>query len=104
MVFLWCMLVLITVKGVTPDMMLAAIGFVAAAYVVRIQSRRAETSSFVMLGALLGFAALTKSFMLSVSIVLMLALLLNDRRIIYSAADAELIIKVDRRREVYREL
>jgi len=91
-VFLWCMLVLITVKGVTPDMMLAAIGFVAVAYVLRIQSRRAETSSFVMLGALLGFAALTKSFMLSVSIVLMLALLLNDRRIIYSAAVFAVVI------------
>ena len=86
MVFLWCMLVLVTVRGVTPDMMLAAIGFVAAAYVARIQSRRAPTSSFVVLGALLGFAALTKSFMLSVSIALMLVLLTIDRRIIYSAA------------------
>lgn len=86
MVFLWCALVLITVRGVTPDMMLAAIGFVAAAYVVRIQSKRATTQSFVVLGAMLGFAALTKSFMLSVSIALMLMLLVTDRRIIYSIA------------------
>ncbi len=92
MVFLWCMLVLITVKGVTPDMMVAAIGFVAAAYVVRIQSKRASTSSFVILGVMLGFAALTKSFMLSVSIVLMLALLMVDRRIIYSVAVFAIVI------------
>lgn len=92
MVFLWCMLVLVTVRGVTPDMMLAAIGFVAAAYVARIQSRRAPTSSFVVLGALLGFAALTKSFMLSVSIALMLVLLTIDRRIIYSAATFAVVI------------
>jgi hypothetical protein len=92
MVFLWCMLVLITVKGVTPDMMLAAIGFVAAAYVIRIQSKRAAASSFVMLGAMLGFAALTKSFMLGVSLVLMLALLTIDRRIIYSALVFAIVI------------
>ena len=92
MVFLWCMLVLITVRGVTPDMMLAAIGFVAAAYTVRIQSKRATTRSFVILGVLLGFAALTKSFMLSVSIALMLLLLMIDRRIIYSAAAFAIVI------------
>jgi len=92
MVFLWCMLVLITVRGVTPDMMLAAIGFAAAAYVVRIQSRGATTGSFVMLGALLGFAALTKSFMLSVSIALLLVLLTTDRRILYSAAVFAVVI------------
>jgi hypothetical protein len=92
MVFLWCMLVLITVKGVTPDMMLAAIGFVAAAHVVRIQTKRATLSSFVILGAMLGLAALTKSFMLSVSLVLLLALLVTDRRIIYSAAVFAVVI------------
>ncbi|HZI99924.1 MAG TPA: hypothetical protein VFD22_04620 [Gemmatimonadaceae bacterium] len=85
MVFLWCALVLITVRSVTPDMLLAGIGFAAAAQVVRIQSKRATTFTFVLLGALLGLAALTKSFMLSVSIVLLLALLITNPKILYSA-------------------
>jgi hypothetical protein len=92
MVFLWCMLVLITVRSVTPDMMLAAIGFAAAAYVVRIQSKRLTVADFLMLGVLLGFAALTKSFMLSVSIAIMLVLLTIDRRVIYSAAVFAIVI------------
>ena len=91
-VFLWCALVLITVRVVTPDMLLAAIGFVAAAFVVRIQSRRATRTSFVILGVLLGLAALTKSFMLSVSIALMLMLLAVDRRIVYSLAVFAIVI------------
>jgi hypothetical protein len=65
-------------------MLLAAAGFAGAALVVRIQARRATRTTFVLLGAVLGMAALTKSFMLSVSLLLMVLLLAVDRRIVFS--------------------
>jgi hypothetical protein len=79
-VVLWSLLVLITIKSVTPDMMLAAIGFAAAAVFTRIQTGRASVSSHAIFGCLLGAAALTKSFMFSVAIVMILISLIAARR------------------------
>ena len=80
-VVLWCLLVLITIKSVTPDMMLAAIGFAAAALFTRIQSGRASVSAFALFGLLLGVAALTKSFMFSVAIVMILTSAVAARKV-----------------------
>lgn len=92
MIFLWCALVLITIRGVTPDMLLAVIGFAIAIYVIRIRSKRATTGTFVVFGVLLGLAALTKSMMLSVSILLLGVLVLYDQRIIFSALTFVIVI------------
>jgi len=74
-VVLWSLLVLVTIKSVTPDMMLAAIGFAAAAMFTRIQTGRASVSSHALFGLLLGAAALTKSFMFSVAVVMILLII-----------------------------
>ena len=79
MVVLWCTLVLITIRAVTPDMMLAAIGFAAATLFVRIHSGHAGTRSLLGFGALLGIAALTKSFMLWVGLVFLAHLVVTRR-------------------------
>lgn len=92
MIFLWCALVLITVRSVTPDMLLATLGFAIATCISSIQSKRASTRTFVLLGILLGVAALTKSVMLSVSIALLLALVIIDRRIAFSALAFVIVI------------
>ena len=79
-VVLWSLLVLVTIKSVTPDMMLAAIGFAAAAMFTRIQTGRASVSSHALFGLLLGAAALTKSFMFSVAVVMILISFIAVRR------------------------
>jgi hypothetical protein len=72
-IFLWCALVLITIRAITPDMLVTLLGFIAAALFVRIRSDRAGTASYVTFGLILGLAALSKSFMFPVAI-LMIAL------------------------------
>ena len=67
-VFLWCALVLITIRTITPDMLVALLGFIAAGLFVRIRSDRAGTKSFIAFGLILGLAALSKSFMFPVAI------------------------------------
>ncbi|HKY96344.1 MAG TPA: hypothetical protein VJL35_00690, partial [Gemmatimonadaceae bacterium] len=78
-IFLWCALVLITIRTITPDMLVALFGFIAAGLFVRIRSDRAGTGSFVAFGVMLGLAALSKSFMFPVAIV-MIALSAIRRR------------------------
>src|SRR5678815_1729738 len=53
-VFLWCTLVLITIRAVTPDMLVAMLGFVAAGLFVRIRSDRAGSGSYAAFGLTLG--------------------------------------------------
>jgi hypothetical protein len=71
-IFLWCALVLITIRTITPDMLVALLGFIAAGLFVRIRSDRARTGSFIGFGLILGLAALSKSFMFPVAIVMIL--------------------------------
>ena len=80
MVVLWCLVVLITIRVVTPDMMLAALGFLIAAVFTQIQSRKERLRTYVLFGALLGAAALTKSLMLSVGIVFLLFSIVANRK------------------------
>ena len=79
-VFLWGALVLITVRGVTPDMLLAAIAFASAGVFTRIQSGAATSRAYAVLGLLLGAAALTKSFMFPGAVLMLgLSLIANAR-------------------------
>lgn len=79
--FMWSMLVLVTIKVVTPDMMLAPLVLVPAALQVRIQSGRGSGRDYALLGIALGIAALTKSFMFSVGIAMLLMSAFATRRI-----------------------
>jgi hypothetical protein len=69
--FLWCALVLITIRVVTPDMLLSALVWLAAAIVLRIRRQRTTTATFVALGVTLGFAYLTKSIMFPISLLIL---------------------------------
>lgn len=80
-VFFFCSLVLITVKVVTPDMLLSALVFAAAALLVRIERRDAGIGAFIALGALLGFAFLAKAMMFPVSLVVLAASFFATRKI-----------------------
>ncbi len=71
MIFLWCAWVLVTIRVVTPDMLLAAIVLAAAALIVRIERGAATLVTFATVGALLGIGYLTKSLMFPVSIALL---------------------------------
>lgn len=92
MIFLWCALVLITIRGVTPDMLLAAVGFAIATYVIRIQTKRATTGTLIVFGVLLGLGALTKSVMFFLSGFLLLVLFVAERRIVLSAVTFAIVI------------
>jgi hypothetical protein len=81
MVALWCLLVLITIRSVTPDMMLAAIGFLIAGLFVRIQSGSSSARTYALFGVLLGVAALTKSFMFSVAILVLVISIVGTRKV-----------------------
>ena len=72
-VFLWCTLVLVTIRAVTPDMLVTMLAFVAAGLSVRIRANRAAPGSYIAFGLTLGLAALSKSFMFPVA-MLMIAL------------------------------
>jgi 4-amino-4-deoxy-L-arabinose transferase-like glycosyltransferase len=78
--FLWCTLVLITVRVVTPDMLLSALVWLAAAIVLRIRRERATTATFVALGAILGAAYLTKSFMFPISLLILAVSWMGTRK------------------------
>ena len=78
--FLWCAFVLITIRVVTPDMMLSAILWAIAALVARIHGGRARPSTWPTLGALLGLSYLTKSIMFPLSLVIIVVSLIAMRR------------------------
>jgi hypothetical protein len=79
-VVLFCLGVLVTIKTVTPDMLTAAIVFAVAAALVRPRNQTASNGTYALLGALLGTAALAKSFMFGVSILILVLSLIKRRR------------------------
>lgn len=78
--FLWCALVLITIRVVTPDMLLSALVWLAVAILLRIRRRRATTATFLLLGAILGAGYLTKSFMFPVSLLVLATSWIGTRK------------------------
>ena len=61
--FVWSAVVLIRLRTVTPDMLLAAILYLAAGLLVRIGSGRSQPTTHRVLGGLLGLGYLTKAVM-----------------------------------------
>jgi hypothetical protein len=67
--FVWSSVVLIRFRAVTPDMLLAALVYLAAGFLVRIASNRAHARDHLGLGGVLGLAYLAKAVMFPVGIL-----------------------------------
>jgi hypothetical protein len=79
-IFLWSSLDLIRVSETNPDMLIAALFYLACASLIRIRQAEARPSAYVALGAVLALGYLTKSIMFPVSIVCLAVLYLLERR------------------------
>jgi hypothetical protein len=69
LLFIWTSLSLIQIWSVTPDMLMAALVFLAAGLVARIRSGDENPGIFLSLGLILGLGYLSKTFMFSVALV-----------------------------------
>jgi hypothetical protein len=69
LLFIWTSLSLIQIWSVTPDMLMAALVFLAAGLVARIRSGDENPRIFLSLGLILGLGYLSKTFMFSVALV-----------------------------------
>src|SRR5215217_1690955 len=67
--FVWSSVVLIRLRTVTPDMLVAAIVYLAAALLVRIGSSHPRPATHLRFGSLLGLGYLTKAVMLPIGFV-----------------------------------
>jgi hypothetical protein len=82
LLFLWAALSLIQIWAVTPDMLMAALLFVAAGLLARIRAGQDGWRAFALLGFILGLGYLSKSIMMPVSLVILAAsfVAVADRR------------------------
>jgi hypothetical protein len=85
-IFFFCCLVLIGVRVVTPDMLLVALIFAAAALIVRIERGGAGVTAFIVFGALLGLGFLAKAVMFPVSLFVLVVSFYATRKIPESAS------------------
>jgi hypothetical protein len=69
--FIWSSLNLIEIWSVTPDMLMAALVYLAGGLIMRIRLGTATRGVYVLVGLVLGLAYLTKSIMFPVSFVLL---------------------------------
>jgi hypothetical protein len=80
LLFLWTSLSLINIWAVTPDMLMAALVFLAAGLIARIRSGEVGWRLFLSLGLALGLGYLSKTFMFSIAFVFLgLAWLVQER-------------------------
>jgi len=80
LLFVWTTLSLIQIWSVTPDMLMAALVFLAAGVVSKIRSGEENNRIFLSLGLILGLGYLSKTFMFSVAFVFLgLAWLVQER-------------------------
>lgn len=75
--FLWSSLTLVQIWAVTPDMLMAALLFVAAGFVWKIRAGDRSPSTFLLLGLSLGLGYLTKAIMFPVGILFWTAAFLS---------------------------
>jgi len=68
-VFIWSSLYVTPIAMVTPDLLVGAFVFLAAALLLQIRRRRHVVVSFILLGATLGFGYLAKSVMFPLAFV-----------------------------------
>jgi hypothetical protein len=67
--FIWSSLTLITIERVTPDMCLSAFVYLISGILLRIRMGAMSWFRFIVLGTLLGFSYLSKSFMFILSFI-----------------------------------
>lgn len=67
--FIWTSLALIEIWAVTPDMLMAALVYVAAGLLIRLHQGHAHWRSFVLLGIVLGLGYLAKAIMFPLAFV-----------------------------------
>jgi hypothetical protein len=75
--FTWTALSLIEIWAVTPDMLLAALVYLAAGLILRIRQGWGAGKSFAMLGMVLGLAFLAKAVMFPLALILLVISLLS---------------------------
>ena len=69
LLFIWTSLSLIQIWSVTPDMLMAALVFLASGLLAQIRSEDGSHRSFLYLGLILGLGYLSKSFMFYMALV-----------------------------------
>jgi hypothetical protein len=79
--FIWTALSLIEIWAVTPDMLMAALVYLAAGLALRIRQGRTTGLGFVLLGIVLGLAYLSKAVMFPLALVLLGISLLSTPRL-----------------------
>ena len=94
--FAWTALGLIEIWAVTPDMLMAALVYLAAGMVMRLRRGKAMGMLFALLGGVLGLAYLAKAVMFPLALVLLTLCLLSlpDRRRLLPYAAAGLAVFV----------
>jgi hypothetical protein len=80
-IFIWSSLVLIGMRFVTPDMCLAALVYLAAGLILKVQHGAASRRVFVLLGIVLGFAYLAKAVMFPLAFVFLAVALFSQRKV-----------------------
>ncbi|AOS82853.1 hypothetical protein BIU88_01010 [Chlorobaculum limnaeum] len=79
-IFIWSSIVWILVHRDSPDMMVAALVYLATGFVVRIAMNPLNWSNYVILGFILGLSYLSKSFMLPLGFVYIISIIhISDR-------------------------
>ena len=84
--FLWSALNLIGVSVASPDMIVAALVFLASGILIRIQTGAASRAIVWVLGVVLGFGYLAKAAMFPLAFVFLATGLLSSRQLAYSTA------------------
>ena len=75
--FIWSSLTLIEIWAVTPDMLMAALGYVAAGLIVRLRRGFTSWFTFALLGGVLGLGYLAKAIMFPLAFVFLAVSLIS---------------------------
>jgi hypothetical protein len=78
--FIWTSLVMISLAAVTPDMCVAGFVYLIAGLIMQIRAGDATRSTFLLLGAILGFAYLAKAVMFPLAFVFLAVAAFCQRR------------------------
>lgn len=75
--FIWTSLSLIQIWSVTPDMLTAAIIYLASGIIVRLPAKAGGWKPYILLGILLGLGYLAKAFMFSMAFIFLIVSLVS---------------------------
>jgi hypothetical protein len=79
LLFIWSSLSMINIWSVTPDMLMAALVYLATGLIVRIRRGNVDWKTFFFLGLILGLGYLTETIMLSIAILVLIIALIAQR-------------------------